>query len=475
MDSNQGGGSTNGRELRPFEKNNYFHGKLMTARDMQAEQDYHAGRQDALTRLVTGEGIVRGLTVTEVRERNDRLEATVEDGVALDCYGRPIVVTGAESVPVTRSGSDQPSAPDEDVIYLSLGYKELDKESVPVPGSESARDVTCAPNRFLETFDIIYDESPPDRYKPVPSVEFPDKDDVRSADESVLGEIARWYYDDLQRSETRDDPSLFLGAFERDEDGWTETSKTERRPLVYTNDMLYAAIVRHVTDFDDPHEVSGIEETTGGIAERLTALERYVMERSLRFTVRSFSTVEERFGADTADEIVDVAREAINADAPEDEGRYFDFVEHVADSERTLAGDLEDGGEITNDSLERYREALDELEAALAERTLLQVAVAQDVVCESADLLRRRKPIKVPITADVPDLIGMSKEDAEKKLVEDNWRYLIERREGRDEDRDEGFELDDVVEQRPAPGEEVYITHRVIEVKVRGPMRFQGE
>lgn len=477
MTSSHEGERTDGEKLRPLEKNNYFDGKLMTARDMRAEQDYHADRQHRLTRFVAGAGIISGLNVTAVEERDDGLEVTVDDGVALDGYGRPIVVTGADSIPVTRSGSDQSSVPDGDVIYLSLRYDELEKESVPVPGSESAYEPRCEYNRFLETFEISYDESAPGRYKykPVPAVEFPDRDDVRDTDDSALAEIARSYHDSYQ-SEDRDDPSLFLGAFERDSNGaWTELPETERRPLVYTNDMLYAAIVRHVTDFDNPHEVSDVPGSGDGISERLTALEQYVMERSLRFTIRSFSTIEERFNAEIASEIVDRTREAVDQDEFEDKDDYFAFLDRLADSERELVGELED--DVTTDSLDRYEEALDELESTLdGEEDVLRVAVAQDVLSETADLLRRKEPRVLWLLREVPDLIGKHRRDAQEELLEDDddWIFTIEEKAIRDKDS-EGIEVNHVMKQTPEPGEEAYVRHQAIRLQIRVPYILRGD
>lgn len=482
MNSSQEGERTNDGELRALEKNNYFDGKLMTAHDMRAEQQYHEGRLHRLTRLVTGTGILSGLTVTGVEERHDRLEATVEDGVALDGYGRPIVVTGAESVLVERSDGDGSSAADRssvpeedtDVIYLSLAYKELPTESVPVPGSERASERKCEDNRFLETFELTYDEKPPER-EPVPSIEFPDEDDVRSADESVLGEIARAY--DPHEREARRDPSVFLGAFERDRDGvWTELPD-ERPPLVHTNDMLYAAIARHVTDFDDPHGGSGTSgpEIPDGVTERLTALERYVMERSLRFTIRSFSTVKERFGTGAAGEIVTTARGAIDRGGFEDTDDYVSHLDRISDAERESVRELKD--DVTGDSLERYDEAVDELENVLRAvadgGNALRAAVAQDVVCETADLLRRRRPRVLKTSREVPDLVGIHRTEAEEILIEDDWMFTVEEREGRDKESD--VDVNHVMAQTPEPGEEAYVRHRVIGLEVRVPVVLRGD
>ena len=52
------------RILEQFERNQFFQGKLMTARDMEAEQEYHAERLHAINRFATGQGILYGAEVS---------------------------------------------------------------------------------------------------------------------------------------------------------------------------------------------------------------------------------------------------------------------------------------------------------------------------------------------------------------------------------------------------------------------------
>lgn len=243
-------GTTDGCRLHHFEKNRYFHGKLMTARDMEAEQRYNIGQQRSLSRQVSGEGLLCGLSVTNVQEVGDNLEVTVGPGFALDCCGNPIVVKNAST--------QELDPPRGDEIYVHLRYDECSKETVPIPGSENACEQECAYNRVLEIFEITYEETEPD-YKHVPAavVDYPTPDDDPA---DALAMMARSYYD-AERDDcgTCEDPSVFIGAFTRseEEDGdvWSESSGSKRRPFVYTNDMLYAVIAGHVTDFENPHDV----------------------------------------------------------------------------------------------------------------------------------------------------------------------------------------------------------------------------
>ena len=285
--------------LHRFERNRFFNGKLMTARDMQAEQHYHAERLETVTSFVNGWGIVCGLDAkVEVPDGDDRPLVVVESGVAIDRAGRIIVVPDDHSEPLKESiGST-----DEEVsIYLR--HDTCFTESVPAHGSEDACKEECDYNRTVETYAVDVENRPPIReneegetvgeQKPLPfeRVRFPTEDEVGKDVTTDAGRIAnvndaanlpaRFYHeladDDPQFREVRDcetpEPGrVFLGHFESNDDGvwsvvdyWDE--ETEHRPYVYTNDMLYTSILDHATDFENPHELAlsafDVEEGAG--------------------------------------------------------------------------------------------------------------------------------------------------------------------------------------------------------------------
>ncbi|HZD42908.1 MAG TPA: hypothetical protein VE134_02495, partial [Methanomicrobiales archaeon] len=225
----------------------------MTARDMQAEQMYHADRLDTASRFVLGEGIVCGLEGTVKKdEETGGLTVTLQPGLALDCCGRQVVVESATTVKL--------DPPENDSVHLYLTYDECEKEPVPMTGSESACEDEGGYNRVLEIFEIEYGDEPKESYKVVPTIEFPDPDQNADTD---LFKMAQSYYEiqegdntgSLRPCETCDDKSVFLGTFTKNKNEWERDQGVPRR-FVYTNDMLYAAIARHVTDFDNPHWVS---------------------------------------------------------------------------------------------------------------------------------------------------------------------------------------------------------------------------
>ena len=70
-----------------FERNRYFHGKLMTARDMEAEQDYLRRRMATLSRGVLGVGVVAGLDSAALEQQGVGGDARVPAEVDLRLGG----------------------------------------------------------------------------------------------------------------------------------------------------------------------------------------------------------------------------------------------------------------------------------------------------------------------------------------------------------------------------------------------------
>ena len=72
-------------------RNRWFAGQLLTADDLAREQDYVRGAALRLGRLALGPGVVAGLDVS-VEADGDDARVVVTPGVAVDGWGRPIVV-----------------------------------------------------------------------------------------------------------------------------------------------------------------------------------------------------------------------------------------------------------------------------------------------------------------------------------------------------------------------------------------------
>ncbi|GCF15373.1 hypothetical protein Harman_33080 [Haloarcula mannanilytica] len=286
--TNYGTHGDENHSLNRFERNRFFNGKLMTARDMLAEQEYHAERLETVTSQVTGWGIVCGLDArVESPEGEERPQVVVESGVAIDRAGRLIVVPDDHSEPLKESIGGVNTE-----VSIYLRHDTCLTESVPAHGSEDACKEECDYNRTVETYDVVVEEGSPigeteegettGEQKPLrlEHLRFPTEEEVSSDVTTDSGRIAnendaahlpaRYYHeltdDDVQFREVRDCETpkpgmVFLGHFESDAEGewsvvdyWDED--TDPRPYVYTNDMLYTGLVDHATDFENPHELS---------------------------------------------------------------------------------------------------------------------------------------------------------------------------------------------------------------------------
>ncbi|MEF8778324.1 MAG: hypothetical protein V5A36_05370 [Natronomonas sp.] len=429
--------------LRQFERNRYFHGKLMTARDMQLEQEYHRDRLDTLSQHLLGTGIVCGLETT-VEEDEGTLEVTVQPGLAIDSRGRPVVVEQRTTDEIDLSGI-------ADEVSLYLEYDNCVKETVPVPGSEDACEEECTYNRIREVFEITHNPGPPEEQKSIRHVMFPSSADFDlAAGESQpapthdeLHRAARSYYEDeadkLRGCDTGHDDSVFLGYFTTSGDSpWTRQTNGEPRPHVFTNDMLYAAIARHAADFENPHEVTlevdepetgavvrvrdsatpdgNVElrspdetvaidadantkrvdlqvaerllETIEDLEDRLDRHDRYALERSLWCTCQSFSTVHRQFGIEAAGKIAEQAREAVTEEVYEEPAAYLEVLAGGDDPglfglQRHVGDALSERGDI--EGLERYVAAVERLGEVIEEtESTLELARAQDRVCNMA-------------------------------------------------------------------------------------------
>jgi hypothetical protein len=73
--------------LQPLKRVNYFSGKLLTAEDLRAEQEYVRERSRRHNRYFHGWGVVCGLEVGL-----DQAEVTIAPGFAIDCQGEELIL-----------------------------------------------------------------------------------------------------------------------------------------------------------------------------------------------------------------------------------------------------------------------------------------------------------------------------------------------------------------------------------------------
>jgi hypothetical protein len=121
---------------------NYFTGRLLTAEDFQAEQDYQRGQRWLHNRLLHGAGVVTGLAVTVSGG-----SVHVTPGVALDCLGREIVVPHADTLALPNKGVR---------LYLCVAYAERGSEPLPQPPDASPFEVEANYRLIEETYTLAW-------------------------------------------------------------------------------------------------------------------------------------------------------------------------------------------------------------------------------------------------------------------------------------------------------------------------------
>lgn len=93
----------------PVERNRFFTGKYMTARDFRDEQSYFLGRHRLHQWALHGWGIVAGLDVCPHPNPDCQEQGwlVITPGIAVDCYGRDIVLNDAVSVKIDQIFPDE--------------------------------------------------------------------------------------------------------------------------------------------------------------------------------------------------------------------------------------------------------------------------------------------------------------------------------------------------------------------------------
>ena len=108
----------------PFERNQYYYGKLMTQQDFVSEQKYMNDKRRLINRFLHGTGVVSGLQVVRMDEKSFSVEA----GLALDEVGREILVSQPAVLRLDQmDGYEQlQEQSSSDAAYLCLAYQEED-------------------------------------------------------------------------------------------------------------------------------------------------------------------------------------------------------------------------------------------------------------------------------------------------------------------------------------------------------------
>jgi len=114
-------------DLQSPKRPRFFNRQLLSAADLQLEQEYHREKSKLHNRSLHGFGIVSGLKVT-----TDKGQILIEPGLALDCAGNELLVSGRQSILISAIKADGHTA------YLSLSYAEEDVGPVVAGTNETA-------------------------------------------------------------------------------------------------------------------------------------------------------------------------------------------------------------------------------------------------------------------------------------------------------------------------------------------------
>ncbi|KAF5424734.1 hypothetical protein C5S42_12435 [Candidatus Methanomarinus sp.] len=228
----------------PFERNNYYYGKLMTQREYFAEQSYFNKKRWLINRLVNGWGVVCGLEVKSVlKDSNDPsqgYELRVTPGIAIDCCGREITVYEEQVVDLD---------PDINPGVICLEHFECETEPVHIPFIECEQKDKFEFNRIRDSFQIVI-KDPGEVNMERPSGENCPllEDQLASLDGYVCEKLMAGC------PECSEQPCLVLAEITIENNSREIIiDECSKRRLVYNNSLLYDLI--HCFHGDFPHVV----------------------------------------------------------------------------------------------------------------------------------------------------------------------------------------------------------------------------
>ena len=235
----------------PFERNNYYYGKLMTQREYFAEQSYFNKKRWVINKMVNGWGVVCGLEVKPILIDSDNPikgydtnRVKVTPGMAVDCCGREIIVYEEQVVELD---------PDINPSIICLEHFECKTEPVHIPFIECEQKDKFEFNRIRDSYQIVIkDPGEVDIERPsgenCPLLE----DKLKPLDGYVCEKLMAGC------SECPEQPCLVLAEITIDstrENNSREIiiDECSKRRLVYNNPLLYDLI--HCFHGDFPHVV----------------------------------------------------------------------------------------------------------------------------------------------------------------------------------------------------------------------------
>lgn len=166
-------------DLKAFERNLYFYGKLLDAYNFELETAYHSAKRWLLNRLVLGHGVVCGLNV---EPGDDPFSIVITPGLGIDKWGREIVVAersrsyaipkdvidrateargkqpegGGRQRDARRQESKQPPEHDRVCVRVELCYHECETDPAPVLAGDCQTADPCRPGKIREQYRVEF-------------------------------------------------------------------------------------------------------------------------------------------------------------------------------------------------------------------------------------------------------------------------------------------------------------------------------
>lgn len=143
----------------PFERNNYYYGKLLSVDDFRLEQKYGNDKRRMMNRFLYGTGVVTGMNVVAV----DDTSLLVENGLALDDTGREIVIDEPVVRPLhmLEGFSDYEEDRNTGYLYLCVAYEEEEAQAVHSI-SHSGQNSGTAYNKIKEGYRLFLTRNEPE-------------------------------------------------------------------------------------------------------------------------------------------------------------------------------------------------------------------------------------------------------------------------------------------------------------------------
>ncbi len=233
--------STIDQRIQAFCRNRYVYGKLLDVYHFELEQDYFNSKRWLINRLVCGYGVICGL---DVHVRRDGRSIEVTRGVAIDKWGREIVVPGtSQPVPLPESPAHaarpHDECEDEDAVHVCICYHECLADPVPVLQGECCDGPVCTPGSICERYSIEF------RQGRIPAI---DTDcpvpDLVSGNRINYPALANYVSGDCP--EPPEDPCIVLANIDLPDPGKpldADAINIAVRPIVYGNDLLHDFLV----------------------------------------------------------------------------------------------------------------------------------------------------------------------------------------------------------------------------------------